>query len=291
MHTLGKVCTWLLVPLVIAGVLLAGQAINVRNSWTEQADSLQKENADRAQRIAEKEEQLSELRDQRSLLERSWGRFWTSDNVAITDPQQGIISTGIGLRNGLMLPGQQETPTVYGFYTPDNGPGRYIGAFKVIDPRDDSSSMQLSKLPRPDDIASWPQGKWRFWRFIPTEYSNRHDHLWNILIDTEEHLNHVEDVKRQTTAQFERAREQIAERNSELDGGPEIPMGVNSLVESLAAEEQARDEQLFAVNRLRHQIFGAQEKLQDLIEQSRRLMQQLPKPYLDTAGNPEPGKN
>lgn len=291
MHVLGKVCTWLLFPLVIVGVVLAGQAINVRNSWTQKADELRDNNAQRAAQIVEKEDKLNDLRNQRSMLERSWGRFWTSDNVAVTDPQQGIISTGIGTRARLLIPGQQELPIVYGFYTPDNGPGRYIGAFKVIDARDDSSSMQLTKLVRPNDVATWQNGKWRFWRFVPTEYTNRHDHLWNILVSTEEHLSHVEDLKRQATALNARTQEQIEERVGELEGGPKIPMGVKGLVESLATEEQARDEQLLAVDQLRRQIHGSQEKLQQLLEESRTLMQQLPKPYLDTAATSDSGKN
>lgn len=291
MHTLGKVCTWLLIPLVIVGVILGGQAINVRNSWLEQADDLRARNAERAQQIAGKEDRLNDLRNQRSLLERSWGRFWTSDNVRVTDTQQGIIATGVGTRQGLLIAGQEGLPTVYGFYTPENGPGRYIGEFKVVDVRDSSSSMQLTKLPRPDDIANWPQGRWRFWRSIPTQYSNRHDHLWNILISTEEHRDHVEELKREATAQYERTQEQIDERKSELEGGPKIPEGVSSLVESLAEAEQERDQQLLAVDQLRKQIFGAQETVQELIEESRRLMQQLPKPYLDTAAKPESRKN
>jgi len=291
MHVLGKVCTWLLFPLVIAGVVLAGQAINVRNSWTEKADKLRDENTKRAAQIAEKEDKLYDLRDQRSMLERSWGRFWTSDNVAVTDPQQGIISTGIGTRAKLLLPGQQELPIVYGFFTPDNGAGRYIGPFKVIDARDDSSSMQLTKLVRPNDVATWPNGKWRFWRFVPTEYTNRHDHLWNMLVSAEEDLSHVEDLKRQATALNERAQEQILERVGELEGGPQIPMGVKGLVESLATAEQERDEQLLAVDQLRRKIHGSQEELQGLIEESRTLMQQLPKPYLDTAATPGSEKN
>jgi hypothetical protein len=273
------------------GVYFGGRAIIVRNSWLEKADKLRDENAERAEQIAQKEDKLNDVRNQRSLLERSWGRFWNSDNVRVTDPQQGIIATGIGTRQGLLISGQEGLPTVYGFYLPDNGPGRYIGEFKVVDVRDDSSSMQLTKLPRPDDIATWQEGRWRFWRSIPTQYSNRHDHLWNILVATEEHHNHVEDLKREATAQYERTNEQIEERVSELEGGPEIPMGISSLVKSLAQAEQERDEQLLAVDRLRKQIFGAQEKVQELIEESRRLMQQLPKPYLDTAGKPDSSKN
>jgi len=291
MHITGKVCIWLLVVLVIFGISLAGQAINVRNSWLQKADTLRDENARRAAQIAEKEDKLNDLRNQRSLLERSWGRFWNTDNVRVTDAQQGIIATGIGTRQGLLIAGQPELPTVYGFFLPDNGQGRYIGEFKVVDARDDSSSMQLTKLPRPDDIATWQQGQWRFWRFIPTQYSNRHDHLWNVLIAFEEHRTHVEDLKRETTAQYERTQEQIEERVSELEGGAKIPMGISSLAKSLAEAEQQRDEQLLAVDRLRKQIFGAQEKVQELIDESRRLMQELPKPYLDTAGTPAAGKN
>jgi len=291
MHTLGKVCSWLLLPLVIGGVILGGQAINVRNSWLQKADDLRDRNTQLAEQIAQKEDKLNDLRNQRSLLERSWGRFWATDNVRIADVQQGVIATGIGTRQGLLIPGQQGMPIVYGFFTPDNGPARYIGEFKVVDVRDDSSSMQLTKLPRPDDIASWPQGKWRFWKFIPTQYANRHDHLWNDLISTEEYRTNKENEKRKKTAQYEQTKQQIEERVSELEGGPKIPMGVSGLVQSLGKVEQERDEQLLAVDRLRKQIFGAQEKVQELIEESRRLMQQLPKPYLDTAGKPESGKN
>lgn len=291
MHTLGKVCIWLLIPLVIGGVILGGQAINVRNSWLEPADKLRKENAERAEQIAEKADRLNDLRNERSRLERNWGRFWSADSVRVTDTQQGIIATDIGTRQGLRIAGQDELPTVYGFHIPEDGPGRYIGEFKVTDARDDSSTMQLTKLPRPDDVATWKPGKWRFWRFIPTQYSNRHDHLWNALIDTEEHLAHVEDLKREATAQYEQTQEQIEQRVSELEGGPKIPMEISGLVESLAEAEQERDQQLLAVDQLRKQIFGAQVKVQELIEESRRLMQQLPKPYLDTAGNPDTGKN
>ena len=45
MHITGKICAWVLVALVIGAVVMTGQAINVRSSWLQKADTLTAANA------------------------------------------------------------------------------------------------------------------------------------------------------------------------------------------------------------------------------------------------------
>ncbi|MBD3672346.1 MAG: hypothetical protein HUJ26_02365 [Planctomycetaceae bacterium] len=290
MHITGKICAWVLVLLVAVAVFFTGKAINVRNSWTQKADQLAEANAQKKETIAKKEIQLKELLADRALLMRSWGRPWMANNVVVRDPQTGQITTDLGARNGLKIPGAENPPTIYGFYAPQNGPSRFIGPFQVVQLTDSNSTLQLTKYPRQEDISSWQQGAWRFWQFVPTQFSNRFENQWNELLQADERLAQAVSLEKEMVAQRKRSQEQIAEREAELTGGPELPQTGNlpsedleGLVKALGDAEQNRNTVLLTVDTLRKQIHAAQVKLQGLVDESRQLVEQLPQPTVDTA--------
>lgn len=292
MHITGKICAWVMVLLVAVAVFFTGKAINVRNSWTKKAQELATANEMKKDSIAKKEVQLRDLIAERTLLMRSWGRPLSASAVAVRDPQAGIITADIGTRNGLKVPASEEPPIIYGFSTPQNGPSKFIGPFKVTQLGDSSSTLQFTKYPRPGDIESWPQGTWRFWQFVPTQFSNRFETQWNALVQADERLGQAQRLNAAMIAQRKRSLDQIEEREDELTGGDKLPDQGNlpqedleGLVKALGTAEENRNTVLLAVDTLRKQIHSAQVKLQGLVDESRKLVDQLPQPSVDTAAN------
>jgi|GEM_PF-1917191 len=292
MHITGKICAWVLVALVIGAVVMTGQAINVRSSWLQKADTLTAANAVKKESVIKKEAELKQLVADRALLMRGWGRPFAAKNVTVSNPQTGMINVDLGSRDGLQVVSAEAPPVVYGFFIPQNGPSRYIGPFQVTDLRDSNSVMQFNKFPRTGDIQTWQQGAWRFWQRLPTQYNNRYENQWNSLISADERLNQAIKLDEVVTAQQARSNEQIAERVDELKGGEKLPTAedlppedLGGLVKALSNAEAARNVVLINVDQLRRNIHAAQEKLQTLLVQSQQLVEKLPQPSVDTAAN------
>ena len=290
MHITGKICAGVMVLLVVGAVFFTGKAINIRNSWTKKAGDLAAANQQKKDSIADKDLQLRNLIAERTLLMRSWGRPLSANNVIVNNAQPGQISADIGTLKGLKVPGAEDAPVVYGFFAPPNGPSKFIGPFKVVQLGDSNSTLQFTKYPRQGDIASWPQGTWRFWQFLPTQFSNRFEVQWNALLQADERLGQAQRLHQAMIAQKQRSQDQIEERENELTGGDKLPMQGNlpqedleGLVAALGTAEQNRNTVLLAVDTLRKQIHAAQVKLQGLVDESRKLVNQLPQASVDTA--------
>lgn len=303
MHTFGKVLTWLSFLLVIAGTILTGQAINVRNSWTEKVDALREENSQRAQTIAQKESRLNEVRQELALTVQHWNRVWKGVDVNVTDANRGTIGISLGTNQGIDQPPSIEPKTVYGFFQQDATTSRYIGAFRLMGPpADNSSNLELTWIGNPDEIATWPSGqKWRFYESVPAAFSQNIERVLNAIAATEEVRNSAENLRASTTQQNEDVKDQIAKRNKEIKGTGGEPLDNNKidqelrpyvlsvdiegLLTVLAQEEESRDSTLQLVDSLRKSIYDAQVRLQALVDQSLELEGKLPKPPVDTADN------
>jgi len=292
MHILGKICAWLLVLGIAGAVFMTAQAINIRNSWLEKADTLAEANAQKKETIDKKEARLKELVAERALLMRSWGRPFSAQNVTVADAQTGTINVDLGSRDGLQVASAESLPIMYGFFAPQNGPSRFIGPFQVTDMRDNNSVMQFTKFPRTSDIETWNQGSWRFWKKIPSQYSNRYDTQWNALVSADERLGQAVKLAEVMTEQRNLSNEQIETREAELKGGDQLPSSedlppedLEGLAKTISTSETARNQVLLAVDQLRRNIFAAQVKLQSLIDQSREMVNDLPQPSVNTAAN------
>ena len=302
MHTFGKVLTWLSFLLVIGGVFLAGQAVNVRNSWTEKVNTLQKENTDRAQSILDKEARLNEVRQELALTVQHWNRVWKGVDVNVTDANRGTLGISLGTNQGIDHPPSTEPKTIHGFYQEDATTSRYIGAFRVLGPpTDNSSNLELTWVGNPDDISTWPSGqKWRFYESVPAAFSQNLDRVLNQVATAQEDLVNAENLRTSTTQRNQAVQQQITKRTKELKGtGGEplpdridatlkpyvLPVDLEGLLAVLSQEEESRDNSLQLVDSLRRSIYDSQVRLQALVNQSLELEKKLPQAPVNTADN------
>jgi hypothetical protein len=303
MHTFGKVLTWLSFLLVIAGTILTGQAINVRNSWTEKVDALREENSTRAQTIAQKESRLNEVRQELALTVQHWNRVWKGVDVNVTDANRGTIGISLGTNQGIDQPPSPEPKTIHGFFQQDATTSRYIGAFRLMGPpADNSSNLELTWIGNPDDIATWPSGqKWRFYESVPAAFQQNILRALDQIAVAEEDLANALNLRTSSTERNEAVKDQIVKRTKELKGtGGEpldtdkidqelrpyvLPVDIEGLLTVLSQEEESRDSTLQLVDSLRKSIYDAQVRLQSLVDQSLELEGKLPKAPVDTADN------
>ncbi|HUG18871.1 MAG TPA: hypothetical protein VMM56_07815 [Planctomycetaceae bacterium] len=303
MHTFGKVLTWLSLLLVIAGTILTGKAINVRNSWTEKVDALRKENSDRALSILQKESRLNEVRQELALTVQHWNRIWKGVDVNVTDANRGTLGISLGTNQGIDQPPSTEPKTIHGFHQIDATTSRYIGSFRLSGaPADNSSSLELTWIGNPAEIATWPSGqKWRFYESVPAAFSQNIERVLNEIATAEEDLTNAENLRTASTERNEAVKDQIVKRNKELKGTggdpPDadnleedlkpfvLPVDIEGLLTVLSQEEESRDSSLQLVDSLRKSIYDAQVRLQALVDQSLELEGKLPKAPVDTADN------
>jgi hypothetical protein len=301
MHTFGKVLTWLSVLLAIGGVLLAGQAVNVRNSWTEKVDALRDENAKRAETIAQKEARLNELRQELALTVQHWNRVWQGVDVTVTDTNLGTLGINIGTNQGIDQPPSTEPKTIHGFFQQDPQTSRYIGPFRLMGPpTDNRSNLELTWIGNPDDIATWPSGqKWRFYESVPAAFSQNIARILDHVAHAEESYANTENLRASSAERHQAVQDQILKRTKELRGTGGEPLDTDKidasmqpyvlavdlegLLEVVSQEEQSRDEALKLVDSLRRDIHASQVRLQELVDLSLELEGKLPKAPVDTA--------
>jgi hypothetical protein len=302
MHTFGKVLTWLSFLLVIAGVVLLGQAVNVRNSWTEQVNALQQENSDRAAKIAQKESRLNEVRQELALTVQNWNRVWKGVDVNVTDANRGTLGVSLGTNQGIDQPPSPEPKTIYGFYQQDATTSLFIGAFRVMGPpTDNNCNLELTWPGNPDEIATWPSGqKWRFYESAPAAFSQNILRVRDEIATAQEDLANANNLKASSTERNQAVKDQIVKRTKELKGTGNDPLDpkidqdlkpyvlavdLEGLLAVLSQEEESRDSSLQIVDTLRKAIYASQVRLQSLIDQSHELEGKLPKAPVNTADN------
>lgn len=293
MHTWGKVFTWMMVPLALAAVYFTAQVINVRNSWTRAADTLQAENTAAQERIREKQATLDRLRSDYSRLLRPWERVFDAKDVRVGDQNTGIIGASIGVNSDrLQFPLANPLPMVHGFSTPQEGQSAYVGPFQITDARNDNSDLRIDW----PIVAGeeWPSGRWRFWQKIPQQHENSLRRQVNDLNAANERLAKAESLLRRANDRLAEAEAQIAARVKEIEEGlqdpnrPKLPPeDLLGLTKASGDAEAARNQTLREVQELRKQIQAANSLLGDLVEQNTMLSQGLPQPPAETAASGE----
>ncbi len=291
MHTLGKVFTWLMLPLTLAAVYFTAQVINVRNSWTAASDQLRMENQSAQERVAQKKFELDQLRSQYSLLMRPWERLLDNKEVGVANAADGSIGAKIGSNTDRMLqPQTNPLPVLHGFAL--NGPNAstYIGPFRLTDVRLDNSDLRLEWPVIDEQTADWRGGQWRFWQAIPQEHDNYLRSLISELNRSIERLGKAKSTLAQADEQKRQAQAQIDTRVKEIEAGladparnqlpPEDLLG---LVQANGDAEALRNQTLREVQTLRGQIYDARQMQSKLVEEINRLSGKLPQPATETA--------
>lgn len=283
MHTLGKVFTWLTVVLAIGAIVLSVRLLDVRNSWTQQVEtvendhtSLKEENQQLADDIAEQSRQLRTLRAELHRTTLLWGRFWNAPARPLA-PGQGTLQAEVGTNQGLSPQNQDAPVTLHAFRPTQAGGYVYVGEFETTTVRENESALQATWRLRPGEAQNWRAGTWRFREAIPPDYQTRFLNLRTELNVADELFAAKQNYLRAQDDLIQTAGEHLRIRRQELLGDQNDPedKGLNGEV---AAEEEARNQALAEVDQLRHQRENALNRIEDLIATNRQLARSLPGP-------------
>jgi len=272
MHILGKVLLWLCVVLLIpASLVLTSMVLDVRHRWLKDVSDRQQRVEQGLQQLAETQERVRALEEQRQALVQSWGDVWTAPNSGPQAGTPGAIELGVGSSSGLPQRGKEGKidPSVFVFADTPAG-SQYLGEFIVSDIRPAQAIARLARKPYPKEAETWPRGIYHVRGTLPANWLAMNADLQgqqviadSILVDQQLELNIRNELIKSSQAT-------LAQRMAELNGNPQADEAAGAevkdgLVESLRKYESARNQQLFVVNELRHQMFDEYSRLRHIL--------------------------
>lgn len=286
MHVLGKVFAWLLVLAAVGAVLLTGKFLQVRNSWAGKVHQLETQYATVGPDVEKKQNELNQLRSELSRTMLPWDRYWPNINTGVNDPAQGTLVAQVGTARQL-----RQDQVIHAFRPAADGL-IYVGHFRAVDLQENQAVLEPNFRARPEDIQTWQPGAWHFWSLVPPAEQALFTDLEVRLALADELLAQREkDVEHQTQL-AEAAQRQLELRRNELLGGPLLSEDENlppeqrvGLVQAIEDEQQARDELLADVDRLRRTLRETFDRFQQLQEENEALVNRLPRADQDQPAN------
>lgn len=282
MHTLGKVCTGLLVVLTIAAIALTARALEVRNSWLKEVEtadngrtSLTETTRRQAGRLKEKRRELEEVTTSLNNTLLTWGRGWDGVETRLTSAADGTIRASLGENQGVTARGPDGAPaTVYAFRPTAEGGWVYVGEFQPTRIRENEALFQATWRLRDGETEAWQPGRWRFRESIPAAQKTRFLELYNDLTRAEHQLA---DERKHLQTQNEiirKAEVNLKLRMQELVGRQDDPED-KGLAGQLLSQAETRNNVLREVDALRHEREAVLRQIGQLTAQNRQLLQQL----------------
>ncbi|RMG36441.1 MAG: hypothetical protein D6725_10555 [Planctomycetota bacterium] len=287
MHWLGKVLAWLNIIGFGAAVVLMGRTLQVRNSWAKKVAEARVEAEKGEPEVHQRRKRLIKLTDELQMALLGWNRYWDNVTVLRSQATRGALVVQLGENQGL-----QNQQTVYVFQPgAESGQVEYVGAFRVTQVEENRAAMSPTWRLIEGEEVGWRYGAgWRIWASIPPSSRQMFSDLdVNFVLATERKRALEQDLKLQNELKKE-AEQQLAQRMAELVGGGDLPAEVAKdlpeylvvgLVNAIQSAEQARNEALVRVDRLRRQIKRTVERYEQLRDENLRLAGQL-------AGSPIP---
>lgn len=279
MHWTGKVCAWLLVPLVLLAMVFTAKLVKVRNSWTAKIEQSKKAYNDVAPKVVEAETLLNQAQGDAHRASVIWGRYSIAPTT-VQNPATGTLQVALGSQVGI-----QPNQWLHGFEVKPDGSSIYRGDFVAATVRENESLMQPNWRVRPGDTAGWQPGNWRWRVMLPSAYPNRFEDIEQNLVRRDERLAARQQTLETQQKLIAEANEQLKLREAELVGGPELPKEEtldpefrDGLVATLEVLEEERNSELVRIDRLRRSVRELNRQIQAVQSQNRELVEKLPQP-------------
>jgi len=276
MHVLGKVGVWLVVIAAMAATWLTGTFINRRDGLTKKYVAARDEVRKLKPQLIEKQAELNAKEAERFRALELWG---TSEGPVQTQVQpNGVVVVDLGTAQKI-----SEGMIIYGFEIQADNSAIYRGDFLVLAARDNQSQLQPNWVARPEDVATWKAGMWRWRSQIPAGFQSNYDqqiHLINAgavaLADRRRSASIQDDLLSQ-------ARSQLEMREAELVGGDQLTKDEaldiefrEGLVAAIEQTEESRNQVLTKVDELRRQLRTVQSEVDRIKQQNVELSKKLP---------------
>ena len=293
MHIYGKILLSLVIIGAAASTAFTARMFDVRNSWLEAAAKLETENEKNAIEIAKQETDLARLKRELKLLLLKWGKPVTDVEVAEGASAQSVtlkIGTSNGIESGQNRQPPGPNPMLYAFRSADDGDGMvFVGPFTAQTVRDRETDLVPTWTVRTGETQPWAANLsgWRVWSRLPAGAVTGFGKLQQALIDADERLANRDMSLKIQQGLLDGANKQNRIRREELLGPANPPKPAADLTSmefthglsaAIAAEEEERNKSQAEIDRLRHEVKLAFEKLEENEKTNRQLIKQLPQP-------------
>lgn len=287
MNIWGKVLAWLVVVAGLGASYCTAKLVQVRNSWTAKLTKATTQYNELAPKLADARSELERQQEELHRASTFWGPYSDMIPTSIADPAAGKLQISIGKNVGL-----KEGQWLYGFELQGES-AIYRGDFRVETALDAQSLMRPNFRVRPEEIAAWKPGNWRWRTTIPATTTKVFDDMELALIRADELLG-----ARQQTLQIQdklivEAKDQLGLRVAELVGGDQLPQEPQlsteyraGLVAAVEEAEETRNGLLIEVDRLRRELLALQQQVDRLKSDNVRSVGKLPQPAPSVAGRP-----
>lgn len=296
MHWSGKTFAFLVIVAGLASTVLTAKVIKVRNSWAAKAQKFQTDYDKLAADTAKERAKLVALREDIETTLREWGLFWNTDTQA-ANAAEGRLQLAIGTNQSV-----EEGMVLHGFqlYDDPQNPGTqqtiYRGPFRVVTAQADQCLVLPAWRLRPADqgpvtlpsggtVPGWQGGNWRWRSMLPSGYSDQFDDQTIAFTKAEETLAERQQTMAVQNRLFDDTTKQLAFRNAELFGGPDLaqdeslsPEYREGVVAPLQQTEEDRNGVLLSIAQLREQVRQERDTVLKLQAENLKLTQQLPQP-------------
>lgn len=287
MHVLGHVLIWMIAVGALAATVLSAKTYDVRNSWIKKVDQLKQDVAKNEPEIATKEARLNALQDELDRTILGWGRPFVNVNGQLGQNFQLTLQDPV-LMNwlGSLEQAAQGSQVVYVFQPQPDGSSLYIGSFQLTGPvaaGAAGATFAPTWTPRNEDYAGVqnPNGPFRVRPQVPAYFPSRYSDIRGEMAVVDRLLG-----DKQADLQEQLLRE--ADAKAIRDRRNEQLQGQDGLVSQLKSAEDARNVELEEVDHLRRKVDDARKEIENLVNENRKMEQQLdPPPSSNPPKTPE----
>jgi hypothetical protein len=285
MHVFGHVLIWLIALGALAATVLSAKTYDVRNSWIKKVDQLKQDVAKSEEDVATKEARLSALEDELARTILGWGRPFVNVGGELVGQNFQLNLQDPVLMGWLASLDQatQQSQVIYVFKPQPDGSSIYVGSFQLAN-QVAAGATGASFVPTwtvrnsdflPELVQS-PTGPFRVRPQVPAHFPSRY-------ADTRGEIAVAERILGDKEADLQEQLLREADAKAIRDRRVEQLQGPDGLVAQLKSAEDARNVELEEVDHWRRKVDQARKEIEDLVNESRKLEQQLDPP---ASGNP-----
>lgn len=282
MHIFGHIMIWLIALGALAATVLTAKTYEIRNSWLEKVDKLEKQVEDNKPIIAEKEAKLRSLQAEQDRLNLGWGEPFQNVQGQLNPNNFQFVTSDAAMGGWLasvlqtqqaMDAAKRSAPVVYVFQPQMDGSSVYVGAFQLATAAAPGQQMTFVPTwnPSPGDfatIANQGAGPFRVRPMIPSQFPSKYAETRSKMIITQRSLAQKESDLADQILRETDAKAILTRRNEQLQGQ-------DGLVSQIQTAEDARNIELEEEDYWRRQVKDAELKIRELTDETRKLEQQL----------------
>jgi len=276
----------LLIICLCVAFFMTFRLLDGRKKWLDSIEAKRKQldalESSGPESVAAVRREFENVRNQLDWENDNWGKAWQAPNSGASPTGDGSVELGVGSNAGLGRGIQDvaKLPVLYLFGTDAQSKLVYMGDFKLMEVRQDTSGAKLTRPPFPNEVQSWPRGELRVREEIPSNFREELAALRTQAIIAEQHVQQATDQLRIQDLHVEAAQKALDMRMNELNGNPEAPEKAgqdvkDGLVQTIRREETARNALVKEVDALRRPLSDRYLQLTKILDDNAATLKKL----------------